>query len=78
MFKAKHKAGFWFVFSRAKKPNVNLKLIFFRTAKTLSGGNPVSDPLIPTVPPYVKSGVFRTVIESRTPMSLLNVTGDTW
>jgi hypothetical protein len=38
----------------------------------------LADPLIPTVPPYVKSGVFRTFVESRVPISLLNVTGDTW
>lgn len=36
------------------------------------------NPPVPTVPPYVKSGVFRTVIESRTPISVLNATGDTW
>ena len=29
-------------------------------------------------PPYVKTGVFRTVIESRTPITKFNYTGETW
>ena len=56
---------------------VDVKLPF-RSATSLSRANSLSDPMIPTVPPYVKSGVFRTIVESRTPISFLNVTGDTW
>ncbi len=60
---------------------VNICLIsalISRSATSLSKANSLSDPMIPTVPPYVKSGVFRTMVESRTPISFLNVTGDTW
>lgn len=37
-----------------------------------------SDQLTRSAPPYVKTGVFRNHIESRTPITRLNHTGDTW